>query len=277
MRARLDAELIFDGDELLELLNDPPAKLANPSKPLRPKRTPEAAAELQRQLRELIDQWIDSGIQDESEAPFKRSISRVERTQYVRTPNPGRFLRNVYWFRQRVTAAVNFRNDDKPCIEVRFSDSDHTNIYAAETEAGILQVKLLMTDFRFRIAKCKYSECKRPYFLLTEKQCQKVYKNGTFCATEHNRKASATRRTEKRRDNCKEKQIEWAAAELRAIHKTRKRRQTDEEIKKRLVRAVNDGLARYPERVTDEITAKWVTQHWKEIEEQSKEMSHATN
>ena len=277
-RLSLDTEFGFDGDELFELLNKSPKQLAVPSNAMRPKRTEEAAAELQKHLRAHVDQWIASGVQpDGREAPSKRSISRVEEAVYQVTEGKlDRFLRDLYWHRQGIKAVVTMPFD-KPRIDLSFEQVDPTNPYAAEIEAGVLLVKLLISDLRFRIAKCRYSEC-GCYFLLSKRPRKSTYENGTYCSTLHNRAASATRRTKDRRDKCKERQIEWAVAKL--LSELRKRRkgwavwQEQRAIKEALVTAVNDRLASDRNRVRDKIKVNWVTRHQKEIQAKVEEISH---
>jgi hypothetical protein len=169
---------------------------------------------------------------------------------------------------------------DKPRIDLSFEQVDPTNPSAAEIEAGVLLVKLLISDLRFRIARCRYSEC-GCYFLLSKRPRKSTYENGTYCSTLHNRAASATRRTKDRRDKCKERQIEWAVAKL--LSELRKRRkgwavwQEQRAIKEALVTAVNDRLASDRNRVRDKIKVNWVTRHQKEIQAKVEEISRAAD
>lgn len=217
MKPRLDAELDFDVDELLDLLNESPERLALPSepsrhtnpfirrKPSRPTRTKEAAAELQKHLRDRIDVWIASGVEpDGRETPGKRSISRVEVATYrAREGKPDGFLRDWYWFSKKIEGVVRFQYDkdndvDKGHVHLTLREPNHRNPSEAESEAGILLLKLLMTDARLRIAKCRNPKCEE-YFLLPEMRHEKTYMNGTYCSTLHNRAVSAARRTKERR------------------------------------------------------------------------------
>jgi len=278
MNARVDAEIDFDGDDLLDLLNKPPKDLTTPSKILRPARTEAAAATLQEQLRRRLDEWITSGCHpDGSEEPRMRSINRIEEVIY-RSGNdqPDEFLRDWYLLSREIGARVKFGPSDKAIVELKLAAPDTMNPNASWFEAGTLIVKLVMSDLRFRISKCREPKCGK-YFLLPESRVKKTYVNGIYCSTRHNRAASAAKRTRDRRKSCMEKQIHWAAEKLASELPARRRSvvawHEDLVLVQKIVQAVNRRLARYPERTTDQIRRNWVTRNRSKIQAKAGEVA----
>jgi hypothetical protein len=263
MSSDLSVQVIADPNHILDLLNKSPREVAVRSRPLEPVRSEAAASELQRQLRELIDEWISSGVNPGGELPAQRSIQRIEHSCY-RSGNdkPNKFLALWYMLSKQVRARVVFGPSDTPTIKLSFGQSDTANPYAAWIEASERIVTLLMSDLRYRIAKCRYPKCQR-YFVLSAAKSKRVHANGTFCSTEHNRATSATIRTKKRRVDCHEKQIEWAAhrlaSELARLAKNAQPWHQNCTVVQQVGDYVNKRLAQFPARTREGIKRNWVT------------------
>ncbi|MBA3912964.1 MAG: hypothetical protein H0X25_03695 [Acidobacteriales bacterium] len=272
MKTNLDGILALDPAELLELLNDSPSKLASSSRPLRPKRTKEAAAELQRLLRNHVDQWLETGMQyGGAEAPGSRNFRVAEQSAWLEegTAEEKRFALLPRSFPGNHTFSINFPLSGDPAetpllMKFHLKNADAKNPHSAFLEAESLTMMLLMSDLRFRIAKCRYETCREPYFFLQKRQ-KKVWENGLFCCLAHNRAATATKRVRIRRNECQQRLIMLAAAQLRKRSQRGNEWYSDRSLKQELVTGVNRGIARDPNFQQDGITINWVTRHQSSI------------
>jgi hypothetical protein len=151
----------------------------------------------------------------------------------------------------------------------------------AHQQATLLVVSLLLSDFRYRIAKCRYEKCGQ-YFFLKGKAREKVYAHGLFCSGRCNRAASAIRLTKQRRGRFNPTVIAWAAELLRQ----QKRKPGDDEIAKRkLLQQLNTRIRHHKDPNVREgrrrnhdgtyIALNWLTKHWDAIQEKMEEMSDA--
>jgi len=122
---------------------------------------------------------------------------------------------------------------------------------------------MLDSDLRFRIAKCRYQECPRPYFLLPCPR-RRLYAHGLFCCRDHHNKASARQRAQTHRDNLNRRLIREAADFVR---RKGQGATWSPKFKTEVVRAVN---RLHPQR---RAKLSWVTRHQVEIEKTAREMS----
>lgn len=274
MRLKIDAEMDLDEGEILDLLNSRPTDSSLVSEPLKTKRSAERTSDLHRNLRDRMDAWIETGRSPEGrEQPAKRSVEQLERQSYVNADaDLDPLLRDWYWYGSQVQLRAKLQSrSGSTLVTLNFGGEIRKH-----AEATTMMLKVLLSDFRFRIAKCRH--CNR-YFVLPKVQPKKVYANGTFCTTFHNRAWSATKRTFERRLECKNKRIEWAAARLVLEFHT-KRAPTDwwkdDALADKMVRAVNQQLVRFAARTVDEVKRNWIRLHRKEIQEKASELENSS-
>ena len=149
----------------------------------------------------------------------------------------------------------------------------------AHRQATLLVVVLLLSDLRYRIAKCRYDKCARYLFLKTKK---KLYAHGLFCSGPCNRAVSAVKLTRRRRGMFNPTVITWAA-EL--LHQKKgkpgegdlSKRKLLPKLNERIHRAKNPNFGTERERNHDGsyIAINWLTKHWAEIQAKAEEMSDA--
>lgn len=269
MNLKIDAEMDLDEAEVLEWLNSRPNQLAVFSKPFKKKRTVEAASRLQRELRQRMDAWIETGRSPEGrEQPAKRSVEKLEeQTYHDGHGGLSPLLRDWYWYGSQVPPRAKLQSrSGSTLVALNFGDTNRE-----PSEAATMMLKILLSDFRFRIAKCRY--CER-YCALREIRPKKAYANGTFCKTAHNRAWSARKRTFDRRAECMDKQLEWAATKLVSALRSRRSNTPwwkDDALLDELVRAVNRQLVRFASRTVDQIKRNWITLHRVEIQNKASE------
>ena len=206
--------LNFDPSELVDTLNWSSSG-PHVSVRLQPFQSKYLAA-LQQRLREYVDAWIKCGVrQDGSEAPGDRSHDRVIQLAVDPSGTPEELmLANSFgFFCDTHILKINFPLGSKdPTLEVSPQEAKpHTHVHQKATS---LVVGLLLSDLRYRIAKCRYEKCGQ-YFFLKGKAREKVYAHGLFCSTRCNRAASAVKLTKQRRGRFNPMVIAWAAELLR--------------------------------------------------------------
>ena len=231
-----------------------------------------ATTEVQRLVAGPVDEWLDSGRRsDGSEAPEERCVKPLTTaslavTHYCVTarvtPTFAKgipFVQLSSWFRT---------GEDE--VSDKVLRAYNPRAHAAHESRRIFTMLLLSEDWRFRLAKCR--KCST-YFLLSRHR--ETYRNGCFCSVAHNRSASATKRMEGKRNECRQKQIEWAATELLKLRKNNLSCYDDTQLKDKLVTAVNRQL--HKNRIQEIIAVNWITHRKSEIEKKANEMSRANS
>ena len=229
-----------------------------------------ATSELHRRLTGWMNQWIDSGRQkDGSEAPGSRKVTPELSDVFE---DYSSISRTVFSYQQGLPVAQlsslrvgeNSLAGDWP---VEDDPTDH-----AEYEAvRIMAMLLLSADSRSRIARCRYRRCSRYFFL--RQPLKPTYQNGCFCCPSHNRAMTAANSMKQRRDKCREKQIELAAKELLKHPPKGRSWYGDIALKNKMVRAVNQGMRRDPNRLR-KIAINWITGHQKKIQTKVNQQQH---
>jgi hypothetical protein len=140
-----------------------------------------------------------------------------------------------------------------------------------------LLVPLLLSEFRYRIGRCRYKGCES-YFFLPQKR-RNLYLHGLFCSPSCNRAMSATQLTKQRRSDF-DSQIEGYVATLLLLRKW-KPLDGAEGIKKKVLPKVNSYIAhgnpklRHGRKLSNRgnyISGNWLTKHWDEICAKAKKM-----
>jgi hypothetical protein len=210
-------------------------------------------------LRTYVDEWVDTGrFPDGSESPQKRNLFSARDTYHA-----------VY---------TCLKQNPVPCelvlyprhVEVslvqRTWDAVATNFFDAQlVEATRIFLGILISEWRFRLCKCRYGPCGR-YFLHPKPRA--LYRHGTFCTPDHLRRAAALDSVRKSRRRAADalsseaarKLREWGCASSWA---------NDAKVKGRLAThlcmfIVKKKLHAYRQ----EVKLNWITRHQDAIERQ---------
>jgi hypothetical protein len=245
-------------------------------------------------LRRLVDGWIESGRKpDGSESPSKRDLRRATVTWeglkiYFGTlasyelvlseeGSPSlRFeaksweqLRNETWLpRARQQIRRYARELRFPVKELENPDKEIALLSIMDAVVHDFAAATLLSDLRWRIAKCRHRKCPQPYFAI-RKPSTKTYANGLFCCTDHNRAATATKNMVGKRTKRKERLIERAAHAFLELGEK-------PNAKEKLVGVLNRMISKDPNlRTLDSVKVNWVTRHWQEIQKKAEELNHA--
>jgi hypothetical protein len=145
---------------------------------------------------------------------------------------------------------------------------DEKDFENAAWKAARVIALVLSSDLRFRLAKCRYPKCKRPYFIL--RNPNKVYAHGTFCSVKHNRAATVPERVIKRRQQFHARLIDWAATYVRQSGTAR----DNQGFKEELAAHLRSKISKLKRPVRDGVSKNWVTRNWKEIEAKASPKGH---
>ncbi|HKV77397.1 MAG TPA: hypothetical protein VJP02_04620 [Candidatus Sulfotelmatobacter sp.] len=214
-------------------------------------------AEALQKIRTCVDQWIDSGKLDGSEAPETRTLAKAPKACAEAL---------AFWEESR---NITERSGSIPVLHLspKFSAGDPE---AIDWKARRVIFGVLFSKLRFRIAKCRFAKCGR-YFILGNNRKKQTYKNGLFCCIEHNRAESAIRNVGNRRKKATEQLIEWAAREALRVG----RNAGEAQIKEAIVRRLNERIAKDANQTRDEIKTNWVTMFWDKIQQKKEALKYA--
>lgn len=172
----------LETDKFLELLNrkETQAKpiLLRPMKLLRPTLTTATTPQVSyvppptvsQILRGWVDDWLDSGREDGGDFPEKRTFDRA-RIAAV----------EAYKFSERGNLRLVSRGQTLvPWLETKEEPNKFEFLLEAKRESFARQqlVFMLLSDLRFKLAKCRYEKC-GTYFEL--KHWKRAYRKGTLC------------------------------------------------------------------------------------------------
>jgi hypothetical protein len=200
------------------------------------------ALDLQRQharlmLQTAIDKWIDSGRKEDAS---ENAMLRTEERSPEAALGAALFWRFSRF--ERTQTAAGFAVRPVPPGDT-YDDAEWK---ARRCIAGVLD----SPELRYRIAKCRFAGCKRPYFLLKNPE-KKTYKHGIFCCPKHNKKAISARYSETYRRKRNLARIREAAQFLAK----RKFPIWNDDLKNKIARHLDDGSR-----------VNWVTRHQDEIQ-----------
>jgi hypothetical protein len=137
-----------------------------------------------RQLRMLVDLWVESGHSNGVEEPMRRILPEFARESIrnlAGTPLSIHIMRNG-----TVQCLFSF------ALGLRSPIVDSQALIDLEDRYGIYLFLLFLDsgDLRFRLAKCRHDGCIAPYF--RRKRLRSIYKNGAVCP--HHRPQAAGNR-----------------------------------------------------------------------------------
>jgi len=205
----------------------------------------------------LIDNWIDSGRNaDGSESPTRRNHGRAQEA----------WSDACWYFKEH--AQLQLIPGEPPQLRLSAKWNKVWGTLEARARNGLIMATVLLSDLRFRLAKCRYQKCGR-YFLLSHPR-EKPHANGLFCCTAHNRAEAAMKGMKLRRAEATASLIESAAREVWR----QKKQGRAFRVKERLVATLNQQIARDRRQTREQLHVNWVTRHWKEIQKKAEELSH---
>jgi hypothetical protein len=220
-----------------------------------------ASAAESRALCKHVDEWLGTGISsDGSEAPFRRelfltAVAKCAAIEFVEKHPPSA------WF-----------SANKPGLvvafgEVRHYQTDWTGLLTnAQTDADCLFTRLLASDWKENLCKCRYCGS----YFIKEKLRRHTYRNGIFCSREHERHANAARCTSNKRRSARKALIEVAANELCKRAVSSHAWQTDKQLKIKLANAVSHFAISVR---GDVKTINWITHNCRQIEQKRLELA----
>lgn len=269
-----------DADDILTKLNTPPPtpdgavaivrELERTSAPLvGDKWDAYLLAELGVRLRSLVDEWLQTGIQDDgSESLGSRNLWHTQTAAFTLTAYMERYPASV-------TLASNGSGLSVVIADVSALPAPTRNpFYDVGEEATRLFVGMMASDWYTRLCKCVH--CGK-YFL--HARPRKVYTHGTFCCRQHQSHATAMKSTEAGRVRAKSELLEFAAEQLVKSkvsgpewkESPKARTQLATQISGHIFKSGNPTLKAY----TQVVKSNWVTRHRDEIEQKRIEIARS--
>jgi hypothetical protein len=257
----------LDIDKFLALLNrrDPPRKPLPPQKPgdiPRMDYTPRPTT--QELLRGWVDEWLDSGKDNNGvEDPRERNFEKARGTASAASEPKkiclvGRGNSLSPWF-------DTYDNEPTGSLYSLSGQPPRSTEYAREQ-----LVFFLLSNVRFRLAKCRKDHC-GTYFLL--KHWNRQYKGGTLCDSckRSRSEESAIKATAEVRDHAKAELHEFAAKKFAKQIRGTPRWHQQKELKGRIASFLNAKIERSESLravYKSGITGKWVarSENWKKID-----------
>jgi hypothetical protein len=221
-------------------------------------------------FRELIDEWIDSGYSLGADHPSERSLDRAENvlTAVVSASRSGQLTLGSN--ASGTGLALSIRSSEEPRGTL-FESRDSAQRFAQEQIACVL-----LSDLRFKLAKCRTEAC-GSYFTLSH--WNRPYKNGTRCEECRTKLRSnqAVALTSSAREGAIEKLCSLAASKYRKRILADRLWHKREDLKRQIADFLSERVAQgeetkdsipivrfYPKGVT----VKWISRHvnWDLIE-----------
>jgi hypothetical protein len=193
-----------------------------------------------------IDEWIDSGKNGTRETASNRHESRAQQAALEAA---------AYWKTSQTVL------ETSTLSTLRLLPQDQSNFENPMWQARRIIALVLSSDLRLRIAKCRYKNCKRPYFVFDKPN--KTYEYGLFCCIEHNRSSTVPIRIQERRQKFEHKLVVWAAKYVleRAVPDW----QANVIFKEKLAKHLTSLIAKEKAPTRDNVTKNWVTRNAAQI------------
>ncbi|MGI9073257.1 MAG: hypothetical protein ACR2JB_18535 [Bryobacteraceae bacterium] len=233
----------------------------------------EANEEFHSELCSYVDRWLDTGRARQSgeEIPTKRKLALV--------PMAYRAFRNyAYANPPTLLLETEDADEDKDVPEdlcfvfaqwravPRLADDNPRK--RALNEAARVLAALMASNWKYKIAKCRYPRCQMYFQLKTNRR---VYTHGTFCSKKHNGSNTAAATTKKKRAYRKETLLSlagkalnvWAANSQAFQRSYAQKPYLRDEVNKFIRQQKDPNLTRAP------ITLTWVTRNFGKIEKRA--------
>jgi hypothetical protein len=215
-------------------------------------------------LRQLVDEWIATGLTSGEESPWDRKLARtnvaVAAVKNCAAANPC----TLYFHDETaelvlcVGVAPRSRRDLFP-FDWALAEADR--LFTGMMSAG---------EWKYQVCKCAYPPC-GSYFLHPKPRA--AYRRGTFCSRKHQRRASADAITKSLRSDLYHDLLAHAA-ELLTEWKKGPGWHDDKALKSRLAAEVSRLFNEKPryQAVGQGVKVNWVTRHRLEIEKRRREL-----
>jgi hypothetical protein len=210
-------------------------------------------------LRELVDDWMESGKNSDGELPSGRDLFRTTIALATITECAERHPLRLMLFPETKQIVVVVGTN-----EVRPRDWWFGFEHPFDTAACIF-TGLMIADWNNLLCKCRYSHCNR--YFLADSMITRRRKHGTFCRPEHQRRTSAIECTAERRKKADAELIKVAAAQLEKSRITSPSWQDDVARKRSLAGHLNQQIGRSKRQMRNAVKVNWVSLHAGEIEQ----------
>jgi hypothetical protein len=208
--------------------------------------------EVQRRVREYADEWIDSGQREDGELPLARTYGQAaaDLAALFSVTEP-------HWLRIALSPGAS-----APAVTLMPMISRRRRRETPALVAQQISVQLLASDWRFRLAKCRYKPC-GTYFALQGTR-QKPFQYGTSCTADHGRRLAAGMRTSQRRKDALRMLVALAAKDLRRDPTWIQNAGLKHSVLKTLNQFIDENLRGV---TTRELHMNWFQWHRTEIDE----------
>ena len=229
---------------------------------------PMRAARVSEHLRRFVDAWLETGRNtDGYESPGNRDIGRSIYTKLAVMECLKKCPPDLI-FSSISSELVLFIGEPKWKAPISGFPE------AVMVEAKVLLFGLMVSDWKERLCKCRYSSCGR-YFVLA--RLRQSYQHGIFCCREHQRLASAIACTKQKRRSAAAKLIELAAGQLLKWQVNGSDWQGDRSKKKRLASALSSTILNGKDpnlkAHRPQVKVNWVTRNRERIEQRRLEIA----
>jgi hypothetical protein len=221
-------------------------------------------------LRQLVDEWIETGFSsDGGDAPQRRELIRTReavvavRACAATNPCQLHFLEKTAELVVVVgVPAASLFNSGRNLID-RWSGTRD-----AIADADRIFTSMMTSGWKYEVCKCRH--CGR-YFI--PPKLRRTYRHGTFCSRQHQRLSSAAACTNQRRTRVRDALLDFAATWVlkRAQNPLW---QDDKTLKRSLAAALSAEIARKPDLQANRqgIRINWVTWNAAQIEKRRLEL-----
>ncbi len=216
-------------------------------------------------LRQLVDEWISTGLISGEDGPWSRELARTKVAVAAVKKCAGANPCSLYFDDETSVLVV--------CVGV--SPKSPTPLFPfdqAIAEADRMFTGMMTSgEWRYQICKCAYSRCGL-YFLHPNPRT--IYRRGIFCSRQHQRRASAGAITNTLRSDLT-RDLLGRAAELLTEWKKGPGWHDNKALKIRLAAKVSHLFTEKPryQAASQGVKVNWVTRHRSEIEKRRRELT----
>jgi hypothetical protein len=201
-------------------------------------------------LRELVDEWMESGKNSDGELPSDRNLSRAPSA-----------LKAFECAGRQSSKPVFDPETNKFYIVFGINAAREFGIESPFNTAACIFTGLMYADWKNLLCKCRDPRCNR--YFLRDSEITRRKKHGTFCCAEHQRRTRAIECITERRKKAAAELIKAAAAaaeELFTQGVLTNSWQTDAKQKLKLANLVN-------KHISSTVKVNWVSLHAGEIDQ----------
>jgi|SRR5215472_767103 len=228
-------------------------------------------ASVAKQLRDWVDEWINSGRDAHGvETPATRNYEKAQTVERAVEDYSLGSRMCLMGFGQALYLSFDLFGQTEESVAGKF-----TLAPAIKTIAGEKLVLILLSDLRFKLARCRHQECGK-FFIL--KHWKRTYRNGTFCSECQRQRShnSALLATANGRERVEEELHLLVAKQFKNQILADPGWHKDPKLKARITRYLNSRIERSAELAKAYprgITGKWIAResNWDGITQTAKE------